>query len=480
MFSLLLVSVFVFSSSNVNAATICTGGDTQVILSLYSPENSHGATAGETSATEKICYDILFNGKYNGVDSQKCDSAVNPQNIVLRLSSNNNAHAESKDKSSPTPTYNVNICYGNLKCRVIDTSVCDPAKEEVMIVSLSSETNAHMNSPSAATQYPYKVCCSSPSASPNNPPFVTITSPLQGAKFSSGANIEIKANAGDYDVGGSIVRVYFRQNGVVIGEDSTPSGGEFSIIWNNVQTGTYVLTAEAYDNRGASKISNPVTIYVESPIIPPGPCNPNNIKEQGEQCDAGPNGGTDTANCPNPSRCSNKCVCDNLANSCQSDYELTGECKANSPSAYRTVGCLNYKEKDLISSDQIQCYEVRCECYLSGGNECKVSSTYPVPRDNAPSFCRGGGNIPPPPIKKCKVDSTELKECIEGYREIKITYTSDSDSSCATMKTVPCGRNVAYLPFMGIWQIAAAIVIIGVIYYFVFLRNRKGKKVKGK
>jgi hypothetical protein len=47
-------------------------------------------------------------------------------------------------------------------------------------------------------------------------------------------------------------------------------------------------------------------------------------------------------------------------------------------------------------------------------------------------------------------------------------------------KTVPCGRNVAFLPFFGAWQIIGAIVIIGVIYYLLFSRKKKGKKVKGK
>ncbi len=474
LFFFIFITVFIAQSGS--AATSCgVGNENQVILSLYSSENSHGALPGETSATEKICYNTLFKGKYNGVNSQECDST---NNLVLRLSSNNNAHAESRDKNPPTPTYNVDICYGNLKCRtttgVCDTTNSNPSQRETLIVSLSSETNAHMNSPSAATQYPYKVCCSSPTASPNSPPFIAITSPLQGARFSSGANIEIKANAGDYD--GSVIRVYFAQNGQVIGDDATSSGEEFSFIWNNVPTGTYVLTAIAYDNSGASKISNPVTIYVEtSPPPGGGACNQNFIKEAGEQCDAGPNGGFDKVNCVNPFYCSNKCVCDNLAESCQRDYEQSDNkiCNPNSPAAYRDKGCLKYKESDLIDAAQIQCYEVKCECHKSSANTCDVVSTYPVPRDNAPSFC-SGNNVPPPsPIKKCEVIGTVLGDCVEGSRSLTLTYSSGSDASCPSSRTVPCGRNVAYLPFFGFWQIVAAIVIIGVIYYFVFLRKRK-------
>lgn len=80
----------------------------------------------------------------------------------------------------------------------------------------------------------------------NQFPTVSITSPADNAVYTAGANIPLKANASDVD--GSIYKVEFLINGVVLGEDfSTP----FEMTWNNVQAGTYNITARAHDNQGA-------------------------------------------------------------------------------------------------------------------------------------------------------------------------------------------------------------------------------------
>lgn len=94
----------------------------------------------------------------------------------------------------------------------------------------------------------------------NAPPTVSITSPANGASFTAPANIIITANASDG--GGSINRVDFYQGNSLIGTDAT---APYTITWNNVAAGGYVLTARAIDNLGAITNSNPVNITVGSP-----------------------------------------------------------------------------------------------------------------------------------------------------------------------------------------------------------------------
>ncbi|MBN2612931.1 MAG: carbohydrate-binding protein [Bacteroidales bacterium] len=92
---------------------------------------------------------------------------------------------------------------------------------------------------------------------PNNPPSVSISSPANGATFTSGANITVSANASDSD--GSISKVEFYQGSAKLGEDAS---SPFAYTWNNVAAGTYSLTARATDNDGATSTSSAVTITV--------------------------------------------------------------------------------------------------------------------------------------------------------------------------------------------------------------------------
>ncbi|WP_276497258.1 PA14 domain-containing protein [Pontibacter litorisediminis] len=98
----------------------------------------------------------------------------------------------------------------------------------------------------------------SASAAPaNQAPTVAITSPTVNASLSTGSPIVINANATDAD--GSVTKVEFYQGSVKLGEDTS---APFSYTWTNAATGTYSLTAKAYDNAGASKTSAAVGIVV--------------------------------------------------------------------------------------------------------------------------------------------------------------------------------------------------------------------------
>ncbi|HLG15183.1 MAG TPA: Ig-like domain-containing protein, partial [Blastocatellia bacterium] len=93
----------------------------------------------------------------------------------------------------------------------------------------------------------------------NQPPTVTITTPTNGATFTAPASFTIKATASDSD--GSITKVEFFRNGILLGQDTTAS---YSFAWSGVAAGSYALTAKATDNSGATTTSTAVNVTVNS------------------------------------------------------------------------------------------------------------------------------------------------------------------------------------------------------------------------
>ncbi len=93
----------------------------------------------------------------------------------------------------------------------------------------------------------------------NQPPFVTLTGPANGATFTAPASITLEATASDND--GTISKVEFYQGNTKLGEDLT---SPYTYSWNNVAAGSYTLTAKAADNAANSTTSTAVTINVGS------------------------------------------------------------------------------------------------------------------------------------------------------------------------------------------------------------------------
>jgi hypothetical protein len=95
------------------------------------------------------------------------------------------------------------------------------------------------------------------SVSANAVPVVSITSPTNNATYQAGKTVILSATATDAD--GSITKVEFYNNGIKFAVDST---APYSFTAANVEAGTYVLTAKAFDNNGDSAISSTITITV--------------------------------------------------------------------------------------------------------------------------------------------------------------------------------------------------------------------------
>ena len=106
----------------------------------------------------------------------------------------------------------------------------------------------------------------------NQPPFVKISEPPNGAIYASPADIGICADAHDPD--GYVATVEFFAGSQSLGirtnnPASTGPANPFCLMWSNVPPGSYTLTAVATDDAGASSTSGPVKVLVVETVPPP-------------------------------------------------------------------------------------------------------------------------------------------------------------------------------------------------------------------
>lgn len=80
-------------------------------------------------------------------------------------------------------------------------------------------------------------------ADTNKPPTVSLTSPAAGASFEAPADVPITATASDPD--GTISKVEFYRNGLLINTDTT---APYSYTQEDLPAGSYTVQAKAYDN----------------------------------------------------------------------------------------------------------------------------------------------------------------------------------------------------------------------------------------
>ena len=128
----------------------------------------------------------------------------------------------------------------------------------IMIWELSHDTNDQTTSLlTAINQVTGNPCDDGNDA--NTAPAVAITSPANNATFANDASVAVSADASDAD--GSVSRVELFNNGTKVGEDTT---SPYTFTIQNAPAGSYILTAVAIDNQGASTTSAPVSIVVNS------------------------------------------------------------------------------------------------------------------------------------------------------------------------------------------------------------------------
>lgn len=96
----------------------------------------------------------------------------------------------------------------------------------------------------------------------NLPPTVEITSPEIGAIREVGAN-SLKVQVSSWD-NQSVDHVDLFDGATLLGQMSILSQGSYIYTWNNIATGSHLLTARAVDNQGGVSISLPVQFFVTS------------------------------------------------------------------------------------------------------------------------------------------------------------------------------------------------------------------------
>jgi uncharacterized protein YjbI with pentapeptide repeats len=91
----------------------------------------------------------------------------------------------------------------------------------------------------------------------NQPPTVSLTSPADNSTVNKGATVTISATAADPDGSVDFVEFYVGTTRI-----NTDGAAPYSSDWTPLVTGTFVLTAKAYDFDGGITTSQPVTVNV--------------------------------------------------------------------------------------------------------------------------------------------------------------------------------------------------------------------------
>ncbi len=100
----------------------------------------------------------------------------------------------------------------------------------------------------------------------NVAPQVVLSSPGNGTEVEFGTPIVLSADAVDED--GTIVEVVFRVSGTVVG---TATAAPYSLEWTPTAAGSFEVTAEAFDDDGASALSAVAHVTVRVAAEPPAP-----------------------------------------------------------------------------------------------------------------------------------------------------------------------------------------------------------------
>jgi len=142
-----------------------TNPNSYVVMGLTGITNSHGQNATTTGN-----YPYVLCCRF-GTGSTSC--SIEGVNKIVGLSSITNAHAENKSLTN----YNPSVCYENIRCTL--KSSCDTATENG-VLSLSSNTNAHIGPYEEMGSYANKVCCTKTSM--HYEPLCVISSAQWGAE----------------------------------------------------------------------------------------------------------------------------------------------------------------------------------------------------------------------------------------------------------------------------------------------------------
>jgi GH35 family endo-1,4-beta-xylanase len=97
----------------------------------------------------------------------------------------------------------------------------------------------------------------------NTPPACVLTAPQMNAYFQAGSTVTLRAYSTDFGGtggAGTVAKVEFFNGATKIGEATSAVNNTFSLLWTGLATGSYVITAKATDNLGATFTSAGVIV----------------------------------------------------------------------------------------------------------------------------------------------------------------------------------------------------------------------------
>lgn len=155
---LLLTIVLLFQTAEAQLPTACQPD--QTILRLSHNTNAHAELATEPAVYQKyICYNQIFDSSGSG--DRTCDGT----NTIVALGDVANAHGQdpaTNEAANSFTKYPYDVCYDGLTCTTVHEDDYTPQGGWEELFSLSSLTNAHFGEPG---EYPYKVICTRQSVS---------------------------------------------------------------------------------------------------------------------------------------------------------------------------------------------------------------------------------------------------------------------------------------------------------------------------
>jgi uncharacterized repeat protein (TIGR01451 family) len=217
-----------FAYTPANGSVLYTG--TNALSVIFSPTG----TAGYTSVTDTVSLLVL------------------PAPLTITASSATRPYGQTNPVFTGTITgiQNGDNISATYSCSAISNSLPDPYP--IVPTVVFSPSGMHTNYQVSLTNGTLTVL-PVPSG-----PNVWITEPTNGASFAAGAAIELAAAASDAQ--GTVTQVEFFQGGTnLLG---IAANAPYSVLWTNVLSGGYWLTARATDNYGLGSTSAVVNIVV--------------------------------------------------------------------------------------------------------------------------------------------------------------------------------------------------------------------------
>jgi len=132
-------------------------------------------------------------------------------------------------------------------------------EDGVTVDQIVISPDAYLTVPPGSRQDDTTLLAATTASSVNQPPVVALSSPASDATFTAPATISLGATASDPE--NRMARVEFYNGSTLLGTDTT---SPYTFSWASVPTGTYSLTAVAYDLDGAQTRSAPVSVTVTS------------------------------------------------------------------------------------------------------------------------------------------------------------------------------------------------------------------------